>query len=295
MSPIPDDRLRLIFTCCHPALAMEAPGRADPAHARRPHDPRDRAGVPRPGADAGPAPGPGQAQDPRRRHPVPRPAGRAPARAARRRPARPLPRLQRGLRRDRRGDALIRRELCAEAIRLARVVVALLPDEPEATGLLALMLLHDARREARVGDGGDLVLLEDQDRSRWDRARDRRGRGPRRRGPCAAGRPGPYQVQAAIAALHDEAATPGRHRLGADRRALPRAAADDPVAGRRAQPGRRGRDGGRAGDRARDDGRAGGDRRPRRPTRTCTRRGPTCSAGSGAGPRPPRPTAARSR
>ena len=64
------------------------------------------------------------------------------------------------------GDALIRRELCAEAIRLARTVVSLLPDEPEATGLLALMLLHDARREARVGPTGELILLDDQDRGR---------------------------------------------------------------------------------------------------------------------------------
>jgi RNA polymerase sigma-70 factor (ECF subfamily) len=102
------------------------------------------------------------------------------------------------------GDALVRRELSAEAIRLARTVVSLLPDEPEATGLLALMLLHDARRDARVGPDGDLVLLEDQDRSRWDQAAIAEGTAligavlPTRR-------VGPYQLQAAIAALHDEA------------------------------------------------------------------------------------------
>jgi RNA polymerase sigma-70 factor (ECF subfamily) len=104
------------------------------------------------------------------------------------------------------GDALIRHELCAEAIRLGRVLVALLPDEPEVTALLALMLLHDARREARVGTAGELILLGDQDRSRWDAARIAEGQALVERA-LADRRPGPYQVQAAIAALHDEAAT----------------------------------------------------------------------------------------
>jgi RNA polymerase sigma-70 factor, ECF subfamily len=104
------------------------------------------------------------------------------------------------------GDALIRRELCAEAIRLTRVVVELLPDEPEARGLLALMLLHDARRDARVDDAGQLVLLDDQDRSRWDEDRITEGR-TLIVAVLEEQRPGPYQVQAAIAALHDEAAT----------------------------------------------------------------------------------------
>jgi RNA polymerase sigma-70 factor (ECF subfamily) len=105
------------------------------------------------------------------------------------------------------GEALVRRELSAEAIRLGRVLVVLMPDEPEVLGLLALMLLHDARREARVGEDGELVLLDDQDRSRWDVERIREGvalveRALRMRAP------GPYQLQAAIAALHDQAATP---------------------------------------------------------------------------------------
>jgi len=104
------------------------------------------------------------------------------------------------------GDALIRRELCAEAIRLTRVVVELLPDEPEARGLLALMLLHDARRDARVDESGRIVLLDDQDRSRWDDERIAEGRALIA-AALAQQRPGPYQVQAAIAALHDEAAT----------------------------------------------------------------------------------------
>jgi len=104
------------------------------------------------------------------------------------------------------GDSLVRRELCAEAVRLGRVLAELMPDEGEALGLLALLLLHDARREARVGQAGELVLLEDQDRSRWDRAKI--GEGVRlldqaiRRSP-----PGPYRLQACIAALHAVAPT----------------------------------------------------------------------------------------
>ncbi len=101
----------------------------------------------------------------------------------------------------------IRRELTAEAIRLTRIVVMLLPDEPEAAGLLALMLLHDARRDARTGSAGELVLLDEQDRTRWDRGRITEGSELVERA-LRAGRPGPYQLQAAIAALHDEAATP---------------------------------------------------------------------------------------
>jgi RNA polymerase sigma-70 factor (ECF subfamily) len=102
------------------------------------------------------------------------------------------------------GEALIRRELCAEAIRLARALVDLMPDEPEPAGLLALMLLQDARRAARVSSTGEVVLLAEQDRSRWDRAAIADGlrlveRTLRRR-------PGPYALQAAIAAVHAEAA-----------------------------------------------------------------------------------------
>ena len=106
------------------------------------------------------------------------------------------------------GEALVRHELSAEAIRLARMLAELMPDEPEGLGLLALMLLHDARREARTDDAGDLVLLEDQDRSRWDRTEIDEGQAVLDRA-LRAGRPGAYQVQAAIAALHDAAAMPG--------------------------------------------------------------------------------------
>ncbi|MFC4911829.1 RNA polymerase sigma factor [Actinomadura gamaensis] len=103
------------------------------------------------------------------------------------------------------GENLVREELCAEAIRLARVLVRLLPDEPEARALLALMLLHDARRETRQDESGDLVLLDEQDRSRWDRAEIEEGvallAGLR-------GHEGPYGLQAAIAACHATAPTP---------------------------------------------------------------------------------------
>jgi len=105
------------------------------------------------------------------------------------------------------GESLVRTEFCAEAIRLGRVLVGLMPDEPEALGVLALMLLHDARRAARVSAGGEMVLLDDQDRARWDRGEI--GEGTQLLGRALRmGRPGPYQVQAAIAALHDEAERP---------------------------------------------------------------------------------------
>jgi len=94
-------------------------------------------------------------------------------------------------------------ELCEEAIRLAKVLAVLMPDEPETHGLLALMLLHDARREARLDADGSLVLLADQDRSLWDRARVDEGRRVLDRA-LRLRRPGPYQLQAAIASLHLE-------------------------------------------------------------------------------------------
>lgn len=104
------------------------------------------------------------------------------------------------------GQALIRGELCQEAIRLGRILTELMPAEPEVAGLLALMLLHDARREARVAEDGELVPLEHQDRTQWSRAQIDEG--------CALldeamthHRPGPYQIQAAIAALHGQAPT----------------------------------------------------------------------------------------
>jgi RNA polymerase sigma-70 factor (ECF subfamily) len=103
------------------------------------------------------------------------------------------------------GDSLTRSDLSGEAIRLGRLLVDLLPD-PEAVGLLALMLLQDSRRAARTSPEGDLVLLEDQDRSLWDRARIDEGRALVRRA-LESGRFGVYSIQAAIAAVHAEAPT----------------------------------------------------------------------------------------
>jgi RNA polymerase sigma-70 factor (ECF subfamily) len=104
------------------------------------------------------------------------------------------------------GDVLIRGDLCDQAIRLARALTALLPGEPEVTGLLALLLLTDARRDARLSPAGDLVLLAEQDRGRWDRAMIDEGEILVERA-LRLGRPGPYQIQAAIAACHSGAAT----------------------------------------------------------------------------------------
>jgi RNA polymerase sigma-70 factor, ECF subfamily len=104
------------------------------------------------------------------------------------------------------GDALVRVDLCAEAIRLARLLVELMPDEAEAYGLLALMLLAESRRPARVDAGGRLVRLADQDRSAWDRALVAEGQAIVR-ALVRRNLPGPYQIQAAIAAVHSDADT----------------------------------------------------------------------------------------
>jgi len=104
------------------------------------------------------------------------------------------------------GERLLREDLCAEAIRLGRLLAELLPDEPEVMGLLALMLLVESRRAARTTPGGDLVLLADQDRGRWDAGLVAEGQAIVRR--CLRrNQPGPYQVQAAINAVHSDAAT----------------------------------------------------------------------------------------
>jgi RNA polymerase sigma-70 factor (ECF subfamily) len=102
------------------------------------------------------------------------------------------------------GDQLARAELCAEAIRLGRLLARLMPDEPEVTGLLALMLLTESRRAARTGPDGALVLLADQDRTRWDPSLIAEGQSLVRQ--CLRrGRPGQYQIQAAIGAVHSDA------------------------------------------------------------------------------------------
>jgi RNA polymerase sigma-70 factor (ECF subfamily) len=204
--PIADDRLRLIFTCCHPALPLDA---------RIGLTLRTLGGLTTPEiARAFLVPEPTLAQRLVRAKRKIRDAG-IPYRVP---PIELLPERLDGVLRvlylvfnegyaASSGDALIRRELTAEAMRLTRIVVQLLPDEPEATGLLALMLLQDARREARTGPDGGLILLEDQDRARWDPDRIAEGTALVERA-LRTGRPGPYQLQAAIAALHDEAATP---------------------------------------------------------------------------------------
>ena len=179
------------------------------------------------------------------------------------------------------GEALVRRELCAEAIRLGRLLVELMPGRPEPRGLLALMLLHHARRDARVDAEGRLVLLSDQDRTLWHAGEIEEGRAL-----AAGSAPGRYGLQAAIAAEHVADATDWAHvaALYAARRARP-----EP--GDRAQPRRRGGDGRGPRARARRDRR---DRRPRRlpPAALRTRR-PAAAAGARARTRAP-PTSARS-
>jgi RNA polymerase sigma-70 factor (ECF subfamily) len=102
------------------------------------------------------------------------------------------------------GDRLVRDELCAEALRLGRLLVELMPDDPESMGLLALLLLIDSRRAARLSPGGDLMLLADQNRSLWDRELIAEGQALLRR--CLQrNEPGPYQIQAAINAVHSDA------------------------------------------------------------------------------------------
>ncbi len=205
-SAIQDDRLRLIFTCCHPALAVDA---------RVALTLRTLGGLTTPEiARAFLVPEPTMAQRLVRAKRKIRDA-HIPYRVP---PGHVLPeRLQAVLAvlylvfnegySATAGDALIRRELCAEAIRLGRILALLMPDEPEALGLLALMLLQDSRRDTRVSAGGELVLLEDQDRGRWDREEIDEGAGIVERA-VRGGRPGPYQVQAAIAALHATAERP---------------------------------------------------------------------------------------
>jgi RNA polymerase sigma-70 factor (ECF subfamily) len=197
---VPDDRLRLMFTCCHPALPLEAQVALTL---------RTLAGLTTPEiARAFLVPEPTMAQRiVRAKRKIT--GARIPYRVP---PAELLPERTAGVLgvlyllfnegySASAGADLVRRALTAEAIRLARVVVRLLPDAPEASGLLALMLFHDARRATRTDDDGDLVTLADQDRTRWDRPAIDEGARVLDEA-LARGRPGPYQLQAAIAACH---------------------------------------------------------------------------------------------
>ena len=201
---VQDDRLRLIFTCCHPALAVEA----QVALTLRTLGGLETEEI----AHAFLVPAPTMAQRLVRAKAKIRQAGipyRVPD--AEDLPARVDAVLEvvylvfnEGYAASS-GAALIRRELCAEAIRLGRLLVELLPAESEVGALLALMRLTDARRDARVDAAGEMVLLEDQDRGRWDRDAIREGLvlvdAALRAGP-----PGPYALQAAIAGVHARAA-----------------------------------------------------------------------------------------
>jgi RNA polymerase sigma-70 factor, ECF subfamily len=200
---IADDRLRLIFTCCHPALDM--PARV--ALTLRTLGGLTTGEIARAFLVAEPTMGKRIVRAKRKIADAHIPY-RVPGEQE-------LPERVRGVLRvvylifnagysAGEGDRLVRADLCDEGIRLGRLLCELMPHDAEAQGLLALMLLHDARRAARVDEQGRYVALQEQDRSRWDDDGIREGLGVLRRA-VRSGRPGPYQLQAAITAVHIEA------------------------------------------------------------------------------------------
>jgi RNA polymerase sigma-70 factor (ECF subfamily) len=205
LSPVPDDQLRLIFTCCHPALSREAQvaltlrtlGGLSIAEIARAFLVNEAAIAQRIAR--------AKQKIARARIPyeIPERESLAPRLAA------VLSVLylvfNEGYLASSQGR-LVRTDLVEHALRLARSLSVLLPDEPEPMGLLALMLLHDSRREARVSEEGDLVLLEDQDRAKWNRTQLEEGAWLVEKA-LGMRRPGPYQIQGAVAAVHAEAAT----------------------------------------------------------------------------------------